>query len=402
MVCQFYSPIIGGEEQLVKDLGTELVGRGHAVAVATIWHPGLPEFEQDHGVRIHRIRNLAQRVPLLFREPERRHAPPLPDLEAVSELRRVVASERPDIVHAHNWLVHSFLPLKSWSRARLVLTLHDYSLVCAKKRFMYRGAPCSGPGFGKCLACAGAHYGKARGPLTAMANGVMGAFERRSVDMFLPVSRAVAVGNGLVDSRLPYQVIPNFFVEEDTSTLPADRSTYLSQLPDGGFLLFVGDLSEDKGTAILLRAFSELKNAPPLVLIGRNHLNNYRSLRNVIILNSWPHWAVMEAWRRCSIALVPSLWAEPFGLVAIEAMSAGRPVIASRTGGLSDIVVDGETGILVPPGDPQALRQAIECLLDDPGLAERMGQAGKDKSNEFRASAIVPRIEQVYRQLVEQ
>ena len=55
-----------------------------------------------------------------------------------------------------------------------------------------------------------------------------------------------------------------------------------------------------------------------------------------------------------------------------------------------------------PPGDPQALRQAIECLLDDAGLAERMGQAGKDKSNEFRASAIVPRIEQVYRQLVEQ
>lgn len=76
------------------------------------------------------------------------------------------------------------------------------------------------------------------------------------------------------------------------------------------------------------------------------------------------------------MAVVPSLL-EPFGLVAIEAMAYGRPVVASRTGGLAEIVVDGETGRLVPPGDPQALAQALEELLGDPRRALWMGEAGR-------------------------
>ncbi len=117
-------------------------------------------------------------------------------------------------------------------------------------------------------------------------------------------------------------------------------------------------------------------------------------------MGSWPHEAVMGAWSRCSIGLVPSIVAETFGIVALEAMYNGKPVIATRIGGLTDVVADGETGLLVPPGDPQALRDAIQRLLDDPTTLEYMGQMARQRVVEFQAKAVVPRFEQVYQELL--
>src|SRR5689334_14778519 len=112
MLTQFYSPIIGGEERLVQDLSIDLARRGHSVAVATVWHRGLAKYEVDQGVSIYRIPSSAGRTSWLYSEPGRLHAPPWPDPEATWALRRVIRQHRPEIVHAHNWLVHSFLPLK--------------------------------------------------------------------------------------------------------------------------------------------------------------------------------------------------------------------------------------------------------------------------------------------------
>ena len=74
----------------------------------------LAEHEVDRGVRIFRIHSLGQRTPWLYRETERRHAPPWPDPAATWALRRVIDQVQPDVVHAHNWLMYSYLPLK-WS-----------------------------------------------------------------------------------------------------------------------------------------------------------------------------------------------------------------------------------------------------------------------------------------------
>jgi glycosyltransferase involved in cell wall biosynthesis len=400
MLTQFYQPIIGGEEQIVKDLSFALAQRGHEVAVATLWHEGLKNFEIDQNVRIFRIHSTTQRAAWLYSDTQRRHAPPWPDPGATWALRRVIAQVQPEIVHAHNWLLYSFLPLKRQSRARLVLSLHDYSLLCSKRRLVYQGSPCSGPGFIKCFACATEHYGLAKGIPTASGHRLMSSIGRLAVDMFLPVSMAVAIGNGIVGSSLPFQVVPNFVHDMSTENR-ADTGMYTAQLPDEDFILFVGDLSRDKGIHILLKAYANLKNAPPLVLIGRMCPDTPAEFPpNVLFLNSWPHAAVMAAWRRCHIAVAPSVWPEPFGLVTLEAMAAGRPVIASRIGGLPDVVVDAETGLLVPPGDPGALQQAIERLLGDRALCEQLGQAGLQRVEQFRACAIVPRIEQIYRNVM--
>jgi glycosyltransferase involved in cell wall biosynthesis len=97
------------------------------------------------------------------------------------------------------------------------------------------------------------------------------------------------------------------------------------------------------------------------------------------------------------VAVVPSIWPEPFGLVALEAMAAGRPVIASAAGALPEILGDGKAGVLVPPGDPGALRAALERLLGDPALRQRLADQAARRAREFGADAVVPRVEAAYR-----
>src|SRR5947209_4405144 len=246
MLSQFYPPIIGGEEQHVRNLSIELAAREHDVAVVTLLHRGQAEFELDRGVRVYRIRSSMGRVPWLFSDNGRQYAPPFPDPEVMLALRRIIRLEQPEIVHAHNWLVHSFLPLKAWSGARLVVTLHDYELVCVKTTLLYHNTLCDGPGIKKCLGCAVQHYGLAKGVPTILSNWLMGLAERSMVDLFLAVSQAVAVHNSLISRGLPFQVIPNF-MPDDIGVLRGDSGPYLGQLPAEGYLLFVGALNQQQG-----------------------------------------------------------------------------------------------------------------------------------------------------------
>jgi glycosyltransferase involved in cell wall biosynthesis len=397
MVSQFYAPIVGGEERAVEDLSTALVRRGHSVAVATLATPGSAPSELRDEVRVHRIRGTAQRAASIFSEGERRHAPPAPDPEAALALWRLVRAERPDVVHAHNWLVHSLVPLKRRLEAPLVLSLHDHSLVCSTKRLMRGSRPCAGPGVRKCLACASEHYGTAKGVPTVASVLARAGPLRRAVDMFLPVSHAVAEKSQLPSSGVPYEVVPNIAGRHlFDAHRPGDGVP--EGLPEPGFLLYVGDLTPDKGVEVLLEAYAGLPEAPPLVLIGRPYAYADRDLpAGVLVLGMRSHATVVEAWRRCSIGVVPSVLCEAFGIAALEAMAVGRPVVAARSGGLADLVVDGETGFLVPSGDARELRDAVRRLLADGLLRTQMGDAGRRRAESvFAEPAVLSRLEQAY------
>jgi glycosyltransferase involved in cell wall biosynthesis len=400
MITDFYHPFVGGVEQHVRSLSTCLVQRGHHITVATLWHPGLTEFEIDEGIHIYRLRGTLQRIPGLFGQRGRRWAPPFPDPEIVRSLSRLIEREQPQIVHGHDWLARSYLPLKRATGPKFVMSLHYYTVSCANKLLMHHSVPCSGPGFIKCMECASRHYGRRRGTPIVVSNWLMSGIERSAVDMFLPVSTATAAGNNLVSSSTPYRVIPNF-VADDIAVDSSDLEPYISQLPGANYLLFVGDLGHHKGLDVLLRVYSGLKDAPPLVLIGkvvRDTPSTFPS--GTIVLKEWPHEAVLAAMRRCAALIVPSTWPEPFGIVILEAMACGKPVIASRIGGIPDVVIDGETGLLVPPDDHNALRESIADLLADSERTARMGQAALTALEQFRSRAVVPRIEQVYRDLL--
>jgi glycosyltransferase involved in cell wall biosynthesis len=110
----------------------------------------------------------------------------------------------------------------------------------------------------------------------------------------------------------------------------------------------------------------------------------------------------MASWMRASAAVVPSVWNEPMGQVAIEAMLAGRAVVASDVGGLRDVVSHGATGLMVPPGDPAALAAALDSLLDDPGTRQRMGATGRRHARQFEAAAVAPRVVEVFEDVLSQ
>ena len=105
---------------------------------------------------------------------------------------------------------------------------------------------------------------------------------------------------------------------------------------------------------------------------------------------------VAELYRRADLVVHPARW-EGFGLAMLEAMLAGKPVVAARAGSAPELVVDGETGLLVPVDDPDALAEAVNSLLADRGQAEAMGDAGRRRADaEFSVAKMAERTEQLY------
>jgi glycosyltransferase involved in cell wall biosynthesis len=393
MLAQSYAPVVGGVERVVEDLSLELAARGHDVSVATLRQPDQPTESEEKGIVVHHLGSTTYRLPGVRSDGERRHAPPAPDPETTLALRRLLRRERPDVVHAHNWLLNSYLPLDRPAGPALVLSMHDYGLVCATKRFLHRGTPCSGPALGKCMRCAGDYYSPVRGAGVAALTRLSEPWVRRHVDVFLPVSEAVRERCGLGLSER-CRVVPNL-IRELPEPLPPENS-HLASLPPGPFILYFGDVTVDKGGLVLAEAYRGMRNPPPLVLVGRCFLNEVASLPGVVALGPMPHRYAIEALRRSLLTVAPSILPETFGLVALESAAAGKPIIASDIGGLSEVVLDGETGLLVPGGDSQALRAALERLCGDAGLRERLGEAARERAGEFGPDAVVPRFEQAY------
>jgi glycosyltransferase involved in cell wall biosynthesis len=331
----------------------------------------------------------------------RPHSPPFPDPESVISLRRILAAERPDVVHAHNWLVHSLVPALGRRGPPLVLSLHDYGLGCATKRLMRSGEPCPGPRLDRCVPCASRHYGWAKGPVTAIGLRPSSAAVLRRVGMCLPISDAVAEGTQLARRGVPFEVMPNFIPDRLVDPV-GSGSPRVAGLPRGEYIAFAGDLSLDKGIHTLLEAHVLLADGPPLVLAGRTLKDQPIPARpGVISLGQRPHSEVLEIFRGSLAVVVPSIWAEPFGLVALEAMATGSPLIVSGVCALPGIVDHGAAGIVVPPGDAAALAGAIGSLIASPQRRAELGRAAAERARSFRARAVVPRVEEVYRRLLE-
>ncbi|HET7554605.1 MAG TPA: glycosyltransferase family 4 protein, partial [Gaiellaceae bacterium] len=138
-------------------------------------------------------------------------------------------------------------------------------------------------------------------------------------------------------------------------------------------VLFVGRLSQEKGILELVQAADGI----PLTVAGDGPLRD----RVPGALGFVPHHALPPLYERAAVVAVPS-HREGFGVACAEAMAHARPVVASAVGGLLDLVVDGETGLLVPPRDVPALRDALDRLLGDAGLRRRLGEAGRARVRE--------------------
>jgi glycosyltransferase involved in cell wall biosynthesis len=158
-----------------------------------------------------------------------------------------------------------------------------------------------------------------------------------------------------------------------------------------GLILTVGRLVERKGQIYLIEAMSHLAHRPEahLIIVGEGHerplleaaIRQHGLAERVQLAGRVSDEVLNDLYRRCQVFVLPAIVdsagdTEMLGMVSLEAMRYCKPVIATRVGGIADIVQDGETGLLVAQRDPHALADAIDRLLDDPALAERLGRNG--------------------------
>ena len=197
--------------------------------------------------------------------------------------------------------------------------------------------------------------------------------------------------------------------------------TELGIAKDSKVVLFVGQTSWEKGLIHLVRALANVREKCELIVAGGNdlwqtmdspsqrvmgetRLTDYEmevreeaSGLPVHFLGTVPTKELSRVYAACDIFVCPSEWPEPFGMVNIEAMAAGKPVIASRTGGIPEIVEDGETGLLVEPANPQELANALDFLLANRNRCTEMGKAGYVQvSTHFTWKRVLDQLEDIY------
>ncbi|MFI4886027.1 MAG: glycosyltransferase family 4 protein [Steroidobacterales bacterium] len=380
------------------EIGRRLA-RHHEVVTYPKWVPGEREIEQHEGVTYRRIPEGIDRVlnglklldaAALFNRRRPFRLSPFYYAHYVRAVARDIRERGCDLVHVHT--VSNFIrPIRrAHRRARIVLHMHDHSLADFDPAVI-------GPRLQEAaliLACS-----------RFVADGIRRLYPAAA-------ARCHELHNGVDERFLQIRADP-----------AASRT-----------VLFVGRLCPEKGVHVLLSAMSEVLRAQPnasLSLVGPldlspkefvdphgrdpifNGLGRYygspaayyellRRQESALGGRGFLHGRVANSeirshYARAGIFVFPSLWQEPFGIPVIEAMAAGLPVVATRGGALPEVVVDGETGILVERGDSAALAAAIGKLLSDPHLRRRMGHAGRKRVQQlFTWDRSVARLEALY------
>jgi glycosyltransferase involved in cell wall biosynthesis len=283
----------------------------------------------------------------------------------------------PEIVHLHQIDLPEIVQAARASAA-VVVSAHVYSACTAGVYYFRPGQECTrghGPGCGINLLARGcAHarnplrlpgrYRRATQRLQALQEADLAVSYSSSVDRHLEA-------NGLTRRRL---------VPISATIAPALGSGHAGRRR----VVFAGRVVREKGLEVLVRAAAEVE-AEFVVCGDGPRLASARKLaarlgvQERVCFQGWlaPAQLAQEL-ADASVVAVPSLWPEPFGLVGIEALAAGRPVVASDTGGVRDWLDDGLSGLCVTPGDAHALARALNELLADPERQRQMGIAGRE------------------------
>ena len=397
-LSDFYPPILGGLANHVQVVSTELSKRGHEVVIGTLLQLDLPKCEEKDGCKIYRLEGFFQKVPFLYKDPKRKIHAPAQDWLLTRKLAQLINQEKPDVVHSHGWILYSVPPVVKELKIPLVTTLHGYDFFCPRATLMKGNSICDHPLTKDCIPCISHTHGPIRA-LAAYYGAKINKNKLKSAGRLIAVSLSVKEAYikylGLKDEDII--VVPNFYEPDRNEGVNQDAN-----LP-GDFVLFVGWLMHHKGVDVLIDAYQKLDTPTKLVLVGIKHPDyTYKGSGNIVVIENAPRNIVMQAMSRCRFAIFPSVWPEPFGIVALEAMSCKKAVIASEIGGLKDIVVDGNTGILVPPDDPDSLARAISYLLQNPKRGLEMGQSGYERwLKNYTSDAVIPEIIETYQALVE-
>lgn len=356
-------PLVGGTEVLLHDLTTEQRRRGHAVA-AICDRPleELPTRENRSGVELHRL-DLCAAL---------RSADPRCLRNVANDVVAIRREFRPDVVHLHlngpSLWFHFFA--RRVHPAPVLVTLHT--------PFKQLALPIG-----------------LRDRVIAEADWLTGVSHALIAEL-----HALAPASATRSS-----VVWNALSMPDEAPLP------LSFVPPT--LLLAGRLVPEKGFDVALRAASRLLPQFPhlrVTVVGdgteRSELERLAALLLPTGAVSFLGWVEPERMpsviNHATLVMVPSLWDEPFGLIALQAAQMARPVVATRVGGLAEIIVDGRTGYLVDRGDDAMMAAAAARLLEDSDRAKQFGLDARVRAAErFGLSACLESYENIYSELIE-
>ncbi|MCX7686518.1 MAG: glycosyltransferase family 4 protein [Fimbriimonadales bacterium] len=389
MLSWEYPPrIVGGIARHVQELAESLAAQGVEAHVLTASHPDAPEEAVENGVFLHRVgppfhprEDFLGWVLALNASMQSRG-------EALLHAWLQTEPETPVILHAHDWLAYpAGRALKHAFRIPLVATIH------ATEHGRHGGL----------FSDLSRTIHQMEWELTYEAWRVIVC----SQFMLGEVHRLFATPLDKID------VIPNgiraekFEFEFPEAERRAFRQHYAQ--PDEPIVFFVGRMVPEKGVQVLLQAFPIVKAEVPkawLVIAGggaRAHLEGFvRFLHledSVQFLGFIPDEELLRLYRVVDVAVYPSLY-EPFGIVALEAMAVGVPVVVSDAGGLKEVVWHEQTGITTYAGNPESLAWGILRVLKDPESARRRAEyAQQVVRTEFNWERIAQQTRRVYQRV---
>ncbi|SNX68211.1 glycosyltransferase involved in cell wall bisynthesis [Cereibacter ovatus] len=312
-------------------------------------------------------------------------------LRWLDSLGRLMGELRPDVVHLHGLdrIGAEVIPAlrRIAPNIRILLTLHDYQVICPNEGLLLTRPEvgrCRGAGPDACRACfpelGASRHALRKTYLTTVLRGV---------DLFLAPSRFLR--DRFLDWGLPAErviLMPNavapLTLMQDRPRSRRDRFAFFGTItPHKGVLTLLDAAAQvqQQGTALRLTLNGGMRHADPAF---RAEFETRLAAARPLAQHLGPYDRTALASRMADVdwVVVPSLWWENAPLVILEAQAAGRPVIASGLGGMAELVRDGETGLLVPPGDAAALAEVLRTAARDPGLWPRLAAAQPKASHE--------------------
>jgi glycosyltransferase involved in cell wall biosynthesis len=303
----------------------------------------------------------------------------------------------PDLVHLHQ-VDDPQIADELQALAPMVMSAHGYTLCTAGVYYFRPGQECTrahGPGCVPNLllrGCAHSRFPKRLPVKYRNATAALGALRRAD----LVVSYSSSVDRHLAANEITRRTIVPYFptMAQRSGSGHASRRR----------VVFAGRVVAPKGVAVLVRAAREVDaefvicgDGPLLERMRR--LAARLGVEDRVVFRGWlDQDRLAEELANASVVAVPSVWPEPFGLVGIEGLAAGRPAVASATGGIGDWLEDGVSGLLVPPGDPRGLARALNELLLDPERQRSMGAAGRERvARRFSSERHLARLLEGYR-----
>ncbi|MBA1231680.1 glycosyltransferase family 4 protein [Pseudomonas viridiflava] len=396
-ISSLYAPDVGGGAEIILQRTVEgLQQRGHKVAVlATTDQPGL-HMTVVNQIKVYRagLNNLywhftAQRPGRLARLGW--HLRDRYNVGMREYVSRVMEVEQPDLVVCHNltgWSVSAWDEITASGRP-IVQVLHDLYLLCPSSTMFKKGHSCQR----QCVMCK--QFRKGHDERSTQVSTVVGVsrymLDTLQAEGYFKGAKGYVVHNV---SPVPIAAVSHVGVG------PSDQAPGTSPLRFG----YLGTLSDPKGLGWLIDQFQHLPFDATLQIAGRGQLNDEKRFKAMV---SSPNISFVgyqkpeDFYRQIDVAVVPSRWNEPFGMVAVEACAYSRPVIASRVGGLTEIIQDQLNGLLCSPDDPDSLGLAMLKLHQQPRLLARLSaQARNSVASLLSLDLMLDQYESIFSQTV--